>query len=187
MPAPGAATVTIAAFAGSLRKGSYNRSLLQAAVKLAPPGVRLDAIDISGISLYNPDIENPPPQPVARMRAAIKAANALLVISPEYNYSMSGVTKNVLDWASRPADDSCLDGKPVGVAGCSRGGFGSVRSKLALLPIFVYNNMHVLNDPMLNVSDADTKFDAAGELTDEDTKKELIELLEALAAWARRF
>ena len=181
------APVTIAAFAGSLRKGSYNRALLRAALRLAPPGVLVEEIDIAEIPLYNADIEDPTPPPVARLRAAIRAADALLIVSPEYNFSMSGVTKNVMDWASRPPDDSCLDGKPVGLAGCSSGGFGTVRAKLALLPVLHTNNMHVLNDPVLNVSRAAERFDAAGELTDEAIKKQLGELLDALAAWARRF
>jgi len=181
-----ASQTTIAAFAGSLRKGSYNRALLRAAVKLAPPDVRVQSIDVSEIPLFNADIEDPPPAPVAQMRSTIKAADALLIVSPEYNHSMSGVTKNVLDWASRPPDDSCLDDKPVGLAGASRGGFGSVRAKLALLPVIMYTNMHLLNDPQVHVSHAQTKFNDAGDLTDDDIKLELTELLEALAAWARR-
>ena len=183
MPTP----VAIVAFAGSLRKGSYNRALLRAALRLTPPDVRLDEIDITDLPLYNADIDEPTLRPVVRLRAAIRAADALLIISPEYNYSTSGVTKNALDWASRPPDDSCLDGKPVGLAGCTIGGFGTVRAKLALLPVLHTNNMHVLNDPVLNVSHSADKFNADGELTDDLTKHELVELLEALAAWARRF
>ena len=179
--------IIIAAFAGSLRKKSFNRMLLHNAVKLSPPGVRVDEIDISEIPLLNVDIETPPPPAVARMRDTIRAADGLLIVSPEYNFSISGVTKNTIDWASRPPDDSCLDGKPVGLAGCSPGYFGTVRSKFAMLPIVMYNNMHLLNDPMLHVSKAPEKFNESGELVDEDTKRDLRELLEALAAWSRRF
>jgi chromate reductase len=178
--------VTIAAFAGSLRKGSLNKLLLRNAVDLAPADVRVQTLDISEIPLFNADLEKPPPAPVARLRDAIRAADALLIVTPEYNFSMSGVTKNVIDWASRPADDSCLDHKPVALAGCSAGYFGSARAKLALLPVFVFTNMHVLNDPMVHVARANTKFDETGRLNDEGIRTEVRELLEALAAWARR-
>lgn len=179
-------TVTIAGFAGSLRKGSYNKLLLRNAVELAPDDVRLVPIDISDIPLFNADTEDPPPPAVARMREMIRMADALLIVTPEYNNSMSGVTKNVIDWASRPPDDSCLDDKPVGLAGCSTGYFGGARAKLALLPTFIFTGMHVLDDPIVHVARANTKFDEAGLLNDEDLKKQLRGLLEALAAWARR-
>jgi chromate reductase, NAD(P)H dehydrogenase (quinone) len=178
--------VTIAGFAGSLRKGSYNKMLLRSAVELAPDDVRVVPIDVSEIPLFNADIEDPPPAAVATMRETIRSADALLIVTPEYNHSMSGVTKNIIDWASRPPDDSCLDDKPVGLAGCSRGYFGGTRAKLALLPTFVFTGMHVLNDPIVNVARADKAFDEAGRLTDQRVKKDVRELLEALAAWARR-
>lgn len=178
--------LTIAAFAGSLRKGSYNKMLLRNIVQLAPAGVRIAEIDISEVPLYNADVETPPPAAVARMRDTIRAADALLVVTPEYNFSMSGVTKNAIDWASRPPDDSCLDDKAVGFAGCSTGYFGSARAKLALLPVCVFSGMHVLNDPMVHVSKAATRFDETGALIDEGVKGEVRELLEGLAAFARR-
>jgi chromate reductase len=179
-------TVTIAAFAGSLRKGSFNRMLLHNALTLAPSDVRIAPIDIDDVPLFNADIESPPPPAVARMRDTIRNADALLVVTPEYNYSMSGPTKNALDWASRPSDDSCLNDKPVGLAGCSTGRFGGARAKLALLPVFVFNSMHVLDDPMVHVARANTKFNAQGELIDDEIKAEMRELLAALAAFARR-
>ncbi|MBV8082219.1 MAG: NAD(P)H-dependent oxidoreductase [Candidatus Eremiobacteraeota bacterium] len=181
-----AAPVTIAAFAGSLRKGSYNQMLLRNTPSLAPAGVTVAPIDISGIPLFNQDMEEPPPPPVARMREAIKAADALLIITPEYNWSMSGVTKNVVDWASRPPDDSCLNDKCVGLAGCSRGYFGTARAKIALLPCFVFTGMHVLDDPMVHVAHEENAFDETGLLTDERVKSDMQELLTNLAAFARR-
>ena len=99
---------------------------------------------------------------------------------------MSAVTKNVIDWASRPPDDSCLNDKCVGLAGCSRGYFGTARAKIALLPCFVFTGMHVLDDPMVHVARAQTRFNAAGELTDDEVKSDMRELLENLAAFARR-
>ncbi|MBV8366387.1 MAG: NAD(P)H-dependent oxidoreductase [Candidatus Eremiobacteraeota bacterium] len=179
------AALTIAAFAGSLRAGSYNKMLLRNAQALAPAGVSVAEIDISDIPLFNADIEDPPPPPVARMREAIRAADALLIITPEYNWSMSGVTKNVIDWASRPPDDSCLDDKAVGLAGCSSGYFGTARAKIALLPVFVFTGMHVLDEPMVHVSRAAERFDASGTLTDEQVKADMRALLEGLAAFAR--
>lgn len=98
-------------------------------------------ITIADLPLYNADIDDPSLRPVARLRDAIRSADAVLIISPEYNFSMAGATKNALDWASRPSDDSCLDGKPVGLAGCAAGGFGTVRAKLALLPVLHTTNM----------------------------------------------
>ncbi len=178
------APITIAAFSGSLRKGSYNRSLLRAAVKFAPAGVRVESIDIGDVPLFNADVEDAgTPPAVERLCAGIRAADALLIVSPEYNNSMSGITKNVLDWASR--DDSCLEDKPVGLAGCSTSYFGSVRSKIALLPVLLTNGMRIL-DEQLNVALAQEKFNEVGELTDESIKKKLVELLEALAAYTRR-
>ncbi|HXM18464.1 MAG TPA: NADPH-dependent FMN reductase [Candidatus Tumulicola sp.] len=181
------APLTVAAFAGSLREKSYNKMLLRAAGKLAPPGMRIETIDISQIPLYNADLEpaNTPPS-VRAMREAIRAADALLIVTPEYNYSFSGVTKNVIDWASRPPDDSCLNDKPTAIAGASAGGFGTVRAQLHLRHVAVETNMWILNEPEMRVARAWQKFDDAGALTDEDVAQELRELLVALAAWTRR-
>ncbi len=178
--------VSIAAFAGSLREKSYNRGLLRAAVALAPPDIEMRVIDIDDVPLYNADLDdatNPLP-PVKRLRDAIQNADALLVVTPEYNYAMPAVTKNVLDWASR--GDDVLDEKPTAMMGASPGGFGTVRSQLQLRQVAVANNMHVLNEPQLYVSGARSKFDEDGNLTNEETKKGVVALLEALAAFARR-
>ncbi|MDQ2816810.1 MAG: NAD(P)H-dependent oxidoreductase [Candidatus Eremiobacteraeota bacterium] len=179
--------VTIAAFAGSLRAASYNRRLLAAAVSLAPPDVRIETIDIAQIPLYSEDLDAPtPPAAVATLRETIARCAALLVVTPEYNFSMSGVTKNVIDWASRPPDDSCLEGKPLGIMGASQGGFGTVRAQIHLRDSAVFNNMFPLNDPLVHVSRAQDKFDDAGRLIDERVKSQVVALLEALAAWTRR-
>jgi chromate reductase, NAD(P)H dehydrogenase (quinone) len=178
--------VSIAAFAGSLRKKSFNRGLLRAVVALAPPDVEIRVVDIDDLPLFNADLEdetNPLP-PVKRLCDAIKGADALLIVTPEYNYSIPAVTKNVLDWASRT--DGVLDDKPTALMGASPGGFGTVRCQFHLRQAAVENNMHVLNEPELYVSRARTKFDENGDLTDEDTRKHVVELLEALAAFARR-
>jgi chromate reductase len=178
--------ITVAAFAGSLRAKSYNRGLLRAAVALAPPDVRIHVIDIDDVPLYNADFDdeaNPLP-PVKRLQVAITAADALLIVTPEYNYSMPAVTKNVLDWASRV--DGVLDEKPTAMMGASTTGFGTVRSQLHLRQLAAGCNLWFLNDPQLYVSSALTKFDADGNLTDEKTKGKVTELLAALAVYARR-
>jgi chromate reductase len=178
--------VTIAAFAGSLRAKSYNRGLLRAAVGLAPPDVKINVIDIDDVPLYNADLddESNPLPPVKRLVDAIKAADALLIVTPEYNHSMPAVTKNVLDWASR--FDGVLEQKPSAMMGASTTGFGTVRSQLQLRQLSTGADMWFLTDPQLYVSSARTKFDADGNLTDEKTKGLVTALLSALAAFARR-
>lgn len=177
---------SVAAFCGSLRKQSYNRMLLRAVIELAPPGMRIDPIDIDDVPLYNADIddEERPLGPVKRLRDAIRAADALLIVSPEYNYSMPGTTKNILDWASR--DETVLDGKPAAVIGASPGGFGTVRMQLQIRQVAVATNMHFINDPAIHVTRCREKFDASGRLTDESTRAQIPELLEALAAFAHK-
>ena len=177
--------VSIAAFAGSLRKASFNRMLLRAAVELAPPGIEVIPFDIDDVPLYNADLdddENPLP-PVKRLRDAIRSADALLVVSPEYNYSIPAVTKNVLDWASR--EEGVLEYKATGIMGASTGGFGTVRMQIALRTLSGFTDQWFLNDPQVHVARAREKFDADGRLTDEPTRKQVAELLEALAALAR--
>lgn len=178
--------VTIAAFAGSLRKASYNRMLLRAAVEYAPQDVKVVPFDIDDVPLYNADLDddrNPLP-PVKRLRDAIRSADALLVVSPEYNYSIPAVTKNVLDWASR--EEGVLENKPTAIMGASTGGFGTVRMQIALRTLSGFTDQWFLNEPQVHVARAREKFDADGRLTDEPTRKQVVELLEALAALARR-
>ena len=178
--------VTIAAFAGSLRKGSYNRMLLRAAVELAPPEIKVVPFDIDDVPLFNDDLdsdENPLPS-VKRVRDAIRSADALLIASPEYNWSIPAVTKNVLDWASR--EDGVLEFKPTAIMGASTGGFGTVRMQIAIRTVAGYTDQWFLNDPQVHVARAREKFDAEGRLTDEATRKQVSDLVVALAAFARR-
>jgi chromate reductase len=177
---------TIAAFAGSLRKGSFNRLLLNAAIELAPSDVRIDRIDIDDLPLFNADLEddeNPIP-PVKRLWDAIRAADALLIVSPEYNYSIPAVTKNVIDWASR-ADD-VLDGKVAAVIGASPGMFGTVRMQMTIRQAGLGAGLAFIVEPQIMVTRAKEKFDAAGKLTDERVRAEIPLLLTALADAARR-
>jgi chromate reductase len=160
--------------------------LLRAAVALAPADVKIQVIDIDDVPLYNADFddESNPLPPVKRLVDAIVAADALLIVTPEYNASMPAVTKNVLDWASR--FDGVLDEKPTAMMGASTTGFGTVRSQLHLRQLAAGANLWFLTDPQLYVSSARTKFDADGNLTDEKTKGQVTALLTALAAFARR-
>lgn len=178
--------VTIAAFAGSLRKGSYNRMLLRAVCELAPPEVRVVPFEIDDVPLYNADLDDDdtPPPPIKRLRDAIRSADALLVVSPEYNWSIPAVTKNVIDWASR--EDGVLDWKPTAVIGASTGGFGTARMQIAIRQVAGFTDQCFLNDPQIYVSRCRDKFDADGRLIDEPTRKQIPELLRALAAFSRR-
>jgi chromate reductase len=174
-------------FAGSLRQGSYNRALLRAAEELLPEGVTLETFDISPIPLYNDDVRlQGDPESVRLFKERIAAADALLVVTPEYNFSIPGVLKNTIDWASRPPDSSPLRGKPVGVMGASTGLFGTVRAQAHLRQVFLFNDMHALSQPQVMVARAQEKFDEQGRLTDEATREHVRKLLEALAAWTVR-
>lgn len=173
-------------FAGSLRRQSYNRAALKAAVKVVPSGITLNTFDLDGIPPFNQDHEKEPPPAVRQFKAAIVEADAILIVTPEYNYSVPGVLKNAIDWASRPYGDSAWDGKPVGIMGASVGMLGTGRAQYHLRQMFVFLNMFPLNQPEVMIANADEKFDDDGNVKDEKTAQKIRELLEALADWARR-
>lgn len=177
--------IRVVAFAGSLRKQSYNRGLLQAAIEVAPPNCNLEIFDLEGIPLYNQDKETPLPESVVRLKAAVRAADAVLIATPEYNYSIPGVLKNALDWGSRPYGDNAWDNKPVAIMGASAGMQGTSRAQYHLRQVFVYLNMHPLNKPEVMIGSAQDRFDAKGHLTDPKTRQKIAELLTALATCAR--
>lgn len=179
-------TVTILGFAGSLRKGSYNKSLLRAAVELAPKDVKIEVFDLEGIPPFNQDFESQPPERVKEFKKKIKATDVILIATPEYNYSIPGVLKNAIDWASRPYSDNAFQGKPVAIMGASTGMLGTARAQYHLRQCFVFLNMYPLNKPEIIVTFAPEKFDENGNLKDEPTKKRLAEFLEALVAWTNR-
>ncbi|NWG10411.1 NAD(P)H-dependent oxidoreductase [Candidatus Bathyarchaeota archaeon] len=176
----------ILGFAGSLRRGSYNKGLLRAAATLVPDGVKLEIFDIEGIPPFNQDYEKQPPEKVKEFKAKIRAADALLIATPEYNYSMPGVLKNAIDWASRPYGDNAFEDKPVAVMSASIGMLGGARAQYHLRQAFVTLDIHTLNWPEVMVPYADDKFDENGNLTDADTKKKIEKLLESLVDWTRR-
>jgi chromate reductase len=171
---------------GSLRKNSYNTAALHAAKELLPPDVTLDIFDLSAIPLYNEDLrEQGFPESAQQLRDGIAAADAVLIATPEYNYSVSGVLKNAVDWASRPPDQP-FNGKPIAIMGASPGMLGTARAQYHLRQSFVFLNGMVLNQPEVMISMANTKFDAQGKLTDEKTREFIQKLLASLAQWSRR-
>lgn len=179
-------TVRVLGFSGSLRAGSFNTSALRAAKQLAPDGLTVDTFDLAPIPLYNEDVYAKGfPPPVTDFRDRIKAADALLICSPEYNYSTSGVLKNAIDWASRPPDQP-FDGKPIALLSASPSFTGGARAQYHLRQIFVYLNPHILNRPEVMISTANTKFDEKGNLTDDRVREQIRGLLAALRDWTLR-
>jgi chromate reductase len=173
---------------GSLRKASFNRGLVRAAQELAPDGVEIELYDLGDIPLYNGDVEaQGVPIPVQAFADAIRAADALLIATPEYNYSIPGVLKNAIDWASRPSVKNPLRHKPVALMGASGGMYGTTRAQLAIRHVLASMiEAHTMIKPELLINQAGQKFDSDGNLTDEETRERLAALLEALVAWSNR-
>ena len=160
----------ILAFAGSLRKGSYNKALVRAAVELAPENVSIEVFDLEGIPPFNNDNINNPPAKVVEFKEKIRNADALLIATPEYNYSIPGVLKNAIDWASRPPQGNPLEDKPVAIMSASTGRLGGARAQYHLRQTFVFLNMHPINRPEVMLSQAAENVDANGKLTNEQTR-----------------
>jgi chromate reductase len=173
--------VHILGIAGSLRKGSYNTQLLHAATELVPNGATLTlSAEIGKLPLFNDDVrEAGPPPEVLEFRAQLARADAILIVSPEYNYSIPGPLKNAIDWGSRPPNQPFHD-KPLAIMGASPGMLGTARMQYHLRQVAVFLNMHLVNRPEVFVAKAPEKFDAAGKLHDEGTRKVVGELLVAL-------
>ncbi|MGO8991404.1 MAG: NADPH-dependent FMN reductase [bacterium] len=178
--------VHILGFAGSLRKQSYNKAILAVATETVPDDASLEVFDLEGIPPFNQDLELQPPDKVKEFKARIRAADAILIATPEYNYSIPGGLKNAIDWASRPYGDNAFDGKPVAVMGASIGTLGTARAQYDLRRSFVFLNMLPLNQPEVMVPFVQDKVDSKGRVTDENTRKRIKELLENLVAWTRR-
>jgi chromate reductase, NAD(P)H dehydrogenase (quinone) len=176
----------ILGFAGSLRAGSYNKALLRAATNLLPDHATMEIFDLDGIAPFNQDLEEDMPRKVMEFKSKIRDADALLIATPEYNYSVPGVLKNAIDFASRPYGDNPFDGKPVAIMSASVGMLGGARAQYHLRQTFVFLNMYPINRPEVIVTFAQDKFDGNGNLLDDDTKGFLRELLQNLSNWARR-
>lgn len=172
--------IKIFAFAGSLRKASYNKALLWAAADLLPENTEIEIYDLEGIPLFNQDLESQVVAKVKEFKAKIKAADAILIATPEYNYSMPGVLKNAIDWASRPYGDNSFDDKPLAIMGASTGNIATARAQYHLRQSCVFLNMHPLNKPEVLVGVVQEKVGNNGRLTDEKTKDIIKSLLVSL-------
>src|SRR4029078_4491410 len=170
---------------GSLRKGSFNMAALRTAIALKPADMTVTIADIAQIPLYNEDVRQQGFPPVVEtLRRQIKEADALLFACPEYNYSMTGVLKNAMDGSPRPPDQP-FAGKPCAILGAAAGMAGTARAQYDLRRSCVFLDMHPLNKPEVLIGQAQTKFDANGNLLDEAAKGFIRDLMVNLAAWAR--
>ena len=181
------ANIKLLGIAGSLRKASFNRMALKAALGLVPAGATLDIFDLPDLPGFNQDAEKTPPPAVTELKAKVRAADAILFVTPEYNYSMPGVLKNTIDWASRPYGDSAWKGKPAAVMGASVGVLGTARAQYHLRQTLVFLDMPTVNQPEVMIGGAANKFDKDGNLTDEMAKKLIGQLLTSLCDLARRY
>jgi chromate reductase, NAD(P)H dehydrogenase (quinone) len=178
--------ISVLGIAGSLRQGSYNRAALRAALELAPAGMAIEVFDLAPIQPYNEDVKQqgfPPPE--REFREKIRAADALLIVTPEYNYSISGVLKNAIDWASRPPDQP-FEEKPIAIMGASPGRLGTARAQYHLRQCFVFLNGLVMNRPEVMIAGAPQVFDDQLRLIDQPTREIIGQLLVALVDWTRR-
>ncbi len=181
-------TLRIVGLSGSLREKSYNTSLLRAAKHYGVQhGLEIEIADIGLLPLFNQDDEQSVPAHVGALKEKIEKADGVLFVTPEYNYSIPGVLKNAIDWATRPYGKNSLNGKPAGIMSVSMGSLGGARAQYHLRQILVGPNMYVMNHPEVMVAAAHEKFSEAGELIDESTQKKVKEFLVAFAEWVRKF
>jgi len=179
--------IEVAAIVGSLRRQSYNRGLLRSAMLTQPDGMHIFEVPIAGIPFFDEDLEHQGDPPTVRdLKRALERADALLIATPEYSYSVPGVLKNALDWVSRPAGRSALRGKPVVIMGASVGRSGTMRAQLHLRQIFVQIGAVVLPEPEIYVTFAPDKFNSLGELTDKTSLDQTRQLLANLEEWAQK-
>jgi chromate reductase len=175
--------------AGSLRSGSYNKMLIRNAARLAPDAMRIELIDIGDVAPYNADLDKDGirPAPVERLKRTVADADALLISTPEYNHSVPGVLQNAIDWVSRPAGNSPLVNKPIGIIGASMGALGAVRAQQQLKLVLASTLSHVMPHAGVSVGVVQNKIDSAGELHDEQTREFLRSFLLQLQHYTERF
>ena len=177
--------IHILGISGSLRRGSFNTAALRAAARLAPDDVEVRVLTLHGIPMFDPDSEERDVRrpAVLEFREAIRAADGLLIATPEYNFSVPGVLKNAIDWASRPAFKSVLAGKPVAVFGASPSGAGTARAQHELRNVLFGTMSEVFPHPEVLIANATSRFDADGQLTDEATRGILAKMLARYGDW----
>jgi chromate reductase, NAD(P)H dehydrogenase (quinone) len=178
--------VRILGIAGGLRKDSYNKAALRAAVELVPEGAEIEIFDLDGIPGFNQDEEQNPPAKIVELKQKIRDADAVLFVTPEYNYSVPGVLKNAIDWASRPYGMSAWDGKPAAIMGATIGTGGTARAQYHLRQMMVFLNMFPINRPEVMIMNAAERFDGDGNLTHEKTRDFIRDLLQSLVDWTMR-
>jgi chromate reductase, NAD(P)H dehydrogenase (quinone) len=178
----------ILGIAGSLRRASYNRALLEAARQLAPDGMQIVVADLAPIPLYNADTDADGVRPVEvdRLKREVADADGLLIATPEYNHSVPGVLQNAIDWASRPGLRSPLAGKPAAIIGASIGAFGGARAQQQLKLVLLSTLAVLMPHPGVVVGQAPEKFDASGALVHEPTRSFLAAFLVDFEIWVRR-
>ena len=183
-----ASNLNVLIICGSLRKGSFNAMVANTLPSLAPAGMKIARSPTIEMPLYNADVQNEQgfPAPATALADAVRAADGLVIVTPEYNYSLPGVLKNAIDWVSRPLSETAFKGKPVAAMGAATGNFGTVRAQVELRQILVSVGAYQLVKPELLVYSAAGRFDETGRLIDESTRLLLAELIEALVAWARQ-
>jgi chromate reductase len=177
--------VGVGAIVGSLRHESINRWLFEAMVTLAPAGMDLYEIAIGQLPLFNQDLEGDLPRQVVVFRESVRECHGLVFVTPEYNYSIPGVMKNAIDWASWPQDNPALYGKPGAIIGASPGRSGTMRAQTHLRQILPYCNVHLMNKPEVFVTFAGDKFSEDGRLSDPATTEQVRGFLRSLEAWVR--
>lgn len=178
--------IKILGISGSLRKESYNTTLLKTIKSFLPDDAEMEIFDIGTLPLFNPDLETSLPETVVKFKSAIKNSDAIIFASPEYNYSITGVLKNAIDWGSRPKDDNSFDAKPGAIVGASNGRISTGRSQYELRKICFGLNMYLLNKPEVMVGPAGNSIDESGNITDAKTNGKLQELVTNLIPWISR-
>lgn len=179
-------SILVSAFSGSLRVQSYTTKLVRAFQQLAPTGVSVNIVDIGHLPLINEDLEKNLPQTVTDLHASIERADAILLATPEYNRSYSPVLKNALDWGSRPEGQNKWQKKPAAVVGCTPYALGAFGAQNHLRQVLTYLDMYTLQQPEFYLGQAAEKFNAAGELTDEATRKKIKQLWDAFIPWINK-
>ena len=175
----------ILGISGSIRTGSYNTAILNNIKRIAKEKreLEIEIFDIKNIPVFNPDDEKIPPQIVIEFKNKIRESDAIIFVSPEYNYSVPGVLKNAIDWATRPYGDNSFEGKAAAIVGASPGMIGTARMQYQLRQIMVFCNMHPINKPEMMINNVHEKIDKEGNLKDTKTEEKIIEMIDSLVNW----
>src|SRR2546430_16036303 len=178
--------LAILGISGSGRKRSFNTALLEAAKQLLPQNAPLEIVDVSKLPWYNHDLEHEMPEEVKELKKKIRSADAILIATPEHNYSITAVLKNAIEWGNRPPRDASWSGKPAAIISASTGLRGGASAQLHLRQIMIDLNMHSINKPLLLVANAIEKFNEHLQLTHEESRQTPPDVLSSLVEWTRR-